>query len=258
MIRTLPVLALAACGGSGTWTMTTWGEAFIEEGMGPEVFADGCEAHFDRFLVVVSGRALVDDAGRVVAEIPGTHAYDLVRAGPHVMGAVEAPAGTWRGMTATLAPDPDALAGAASDDDLALLADRGASIVVQGTLTCAETSVGLDWSFATATDYACDPENLVIASGGEAATELTIHGDHLFYDSLVDPDAQVRGQAILDLDVGGDGVVDDADLAAGLVAPTGYTVGAFSDATDFGAYLAHATASVGHVDGEGHCAVTSR
>ncbi|MCB9665890.1 MAG: hypothetical protein H6732_17425 [Alphaproteobacteria bacterium] len=254
----LTVLLLAACGGEGTWVLETWGEAFIEEGMGMDVFADGCQATYDRFLVSTRDRRLLASAdadARVVAELSGVEVHDVVRPGPTEMASVTAEAGTWRTFTLTVAPaDADAVAGNADAADLDDMKARGASILASGTLTCPSGSVTFDWALRGTTTYACDPTNLVVPAGGEARTQFTVHGDHLFYDSLFDPDAEVRGEALVAADADADGVVTEAELASAPVAATGYTVGA-ADVTDLWGYLQEASRTVGHVDGEGHCAV---
>lgn len=257
MNRLLPLaLGLAACGAEGSWRVEIWGEGFVEQGVPAGAFADGCSVTFDRFLVVVSDRALVDDGGGVGGSLAGAQVYDLAEPGPHEMGVAPAPAGTWRGMTATIAPDPGATAGNATPDEVAEMVRRGASVLVQGTLTCNDTPRSFDWAFATTTSYACDPVSLVIPVGATASTQLTIHGDHLFYDSLWAEDAVLRGLPLWEADADGNGAISQTELAAHGVAPY-YPdgLGGFSDATDFERWLEVAVGSLGHVDGEGHCDV---
>lgn len=112
-----------------------------------------------------------------------------------------------------------------------------------------------DWSFDTDTTYNCEPEDLTIPAGGEDGTELTIHGDHLFYDGLENPDAEVRGAAIADADADADGVVTQAELDLVQVATLGYEVGQYSEVTTLGDFVSFLTRTLGHVDGEGHCQV---
>jgi hypothetical protein len=260
MIRTWPLaVVLAACGAEGSWRTEVWGEPFIEQGIPAEAFADGCSVAFDSFVVVVSGRALVDDAGGVVASLDGAGVYDLTASGPHEMGVVSAPSGTWRGMKVTVAPEASAAAGNATADQVAAMVRREASILVQGTLTCNDIGRSFDWAFGTATDYACDPTNLVIPVEAAATTQLTIHGDHLFYDSLWAEDAEVRGLALWEADADENGSITQEELARHEVAPY-YPdgLGAFDDATNFERWLEVAAGSVGHVDGEGHCDVSRR
>lgn len=230
---------LLACG-QGTWTATTWGEDYIEVGIPAADFADGCEAVYDTFTVQLSDVALLDGDGEVAGSVAGSvagGAFEMTAPGPQDIGSVDVPATHYDTARFRVSP---------SD---------GPSVHAIGALTCGADTVTFDWEFDTDTTYLCEPADLTIAAGGEGLTQLTVHGDHLFYDGLEAEDAQVRGRAIVDADADADGVVTQAELAAVAVAPLGYTVGQYSEVTDLGAFVAHLTRTLGHVDGEGHCQV---
>lgn len=238
-MRAAPLLLslslLSACG-SGEWTATTWGEDYIESGIPASAFADGCAVTFDTFDVAITEAALLDGDGEVAGEVEAGR-IDMHASGPHTLGTTSVPSGFYDRARFTIAPTEDAAVHAA------------------GSLTCGETTVTFDWSFDTTTTYLCEPADLQIPSGGTATTELTVHGDHLFYDGLENADAEVRGQAIVDADADEDGIVTLDELAAVEIAPLGYAVGRFSEVNDLAAFVAHLTRTVGHVDGEGHCTV---
>ena len=234
---TLISLLLASCGGEGTWTLTTWGEDYIEIGIPAGDFADGCSVVFDRFEVVDSELALLDGDGAVVGEIAGSMVVDMAQPGPVELGSVDVPATHYDAVSWRIGP---------SDDE-------PVSVSVAGTITCGEQAVAFAWDFDTDTTYHCEPEDLTIPAGGEDSTELTVHGDHLFYDSLEDPDAALRGQAFVDADADSDGEVTVAELEAVSVAELGYDVGSRSEVTDLYGFAAFLTRTLGHVDGEGHC-----
>ncbi|MEZ4320229.1 MAG: hypothetical protein R3F61_22310 [Myxococcota bacterium] len=237
LVRLVPLL-LAGCSGTGTWTVTAWGEEYIEEGIPAEVFADGCSATFTTFDVVVTEAALVDGDGTEAAGIGTPVTLSLVEPGPQALATLEARATHYDEARFRIAPD-----------------GSGSSVRVAGTLTCGADAVDFDWAFATDTVYHCEPEDLTLPAGGSDATELTVHGDHLFYDGLSNDDAEVRGLAWIDADANADGTLTQAELAAVPVAPLGYQVGPYAEVTDLEAFVAHLTQSVGHVDGEGHCGV---
>jgi hypothetical protein len=130
-----------------------------------------------------------------------------------------------------------------------------ASVHAVGAITCEGQAVDFDWAFSTDTLYLCEPEDLTIPAGGEGVTELTVHGDHLFYDALEDPDAELRGRALVEADADLDGAVTLDELAMVPVAELGYRVGSRSEVTDLGAFVAALTRTLGHVDGEGHCQI---
>jgi hypothetical protein len=235
LLSALPLLA--ACG-AGEWQVSLWGEDFIEQGIPSEVFADGCSATFTEFLVTLDGAALLDGDGDVVGEIDGG-SFDLAPPGPVSVGAVDVPAGTYTAARFVVA------------------SGGGEAVRAAGALSCGEDSVAFDWSFPAEATYDCAPDGLTIAAGGVGQTELTIHGDHLFYDGLEDPEAEVRGQALVDADADGDGTLTLAELEAVAVAPLGYSVGRYSEVTDLAAFVGQLTRTLGHVDGEGHCDVAA-
>lgn len=246
-------LFLFACGGAGDWVLSTWGEDYIEQEIPAETFADGCSVTFDRFLVTFTERALIDAEGEVAGELPGAEVWDVHAPGPHSMGTVEVPSGHYDTVRVRIAPDASAVGGNVEQADLALLG--GDSVYAAGTLTCPSGEVGFAWSFDTDTTYACEPEDLTIPAGGQDTSELTVHGDHLFYDGLEAEDAAVRGEAIVAADADQDGQVTQAELSAVGVAGLGYSVGQYSEVTELGAFVTFLTQTLGHIDGEGHCQV---
>lgn len=249
--KNLLFLVAAGCAGEGTWEVETWGEAYIEEEIPTDAFADGCSVTFDRFQVVFQQVALVDGDGADVGALPGGQLWDVAAAGPHPMGELTVPADHYTAVRAVIGPDASATAKNLDDPD----AGAGASVVAAGTLTCPSGVVSFDWSFTTTTAYACEPEDLTIAAGGSDASQLTVHGDHLFYDGLANDDAEVRGEAIRAADADANGEVTLAELAAVDVAGLGYQVGPYADVTDLAAFVTFLTRTLGHIDGEGHCQV---
>lgn len=250
-------LVAAGCGGEGTWHYEVYGEAFIEEGIPASAFEDGCAVDYTRFLVTVGGRALQDAEGTVAAAVSGVEVYDLVP-GRQRMATTTAPSGTWQVVTATVASDADVTAGAGADDAaVQAVTDAPASVVATGTLTCGDRSVAFDWAFDEATAYACAAPDLVVTSGAEAVSELTIHGDHLFFDSLEDPDAVLRGLPYVDADDDGDGVLTAAELQAADVVGSGMDRGSDDAVATLWDYLTGQVRNLGHYDGEGHCDLES-
>jgi hypothetical protein len=165
------------------------------------------------------------------------------------MGELAVPADHYTAVHAVIGPASSAEAKNLDDPD------ADASLVAAGTLTCPSGAVTFDWSFTTTTTYACEPEDLTIAAGGADSSQLTVHGDHLFYDGLANDDAEVRGEAIRAADADADGEVTLAELAAIDVAGLGYQVGPYAEVTDLAAFVTFLTRTIGHIDGEGHCQV---
>lgn len=253
---TLGAALLVGCGGEGSWSLEIWGEDYIAEGIPAEAFADGCEVTFERFQVVVADRALLSGDEEEVGALGGAEVWELTtEAEPAVMGTVTVPADFYDRLRAAVRPDGSATAANVSADDVATLTAAGGSIRVAGGLTCGGTRVDFDWTFDTSTSYLCEPDALTVPKGGAATSQLTLHGDHLFYDDLESPDAAVRGEAIVAADTNSDGTVTQAELAAVSVPALGYGVGSQSDVSNLDQFIASLTRSLGHVDGEGHCQV---
>ncbi|MEZ4235554.1 MAG: hypothetical protein R3F59_05200 [Myxococcota bacterium] len=230
-------LALSGCSSTGEWVVQTWGEAYIEQEIPADVFADGCAVTYDAFEVSTTAVQLVDGDGTVVGELPSA-VYDLTEPGPVPMGRVAVPADHYSDVQLIVAPD-----------------DAGSSVRVDGTLACGGDQAHFAWAFDPSTTYACEPTDLTVPPGGEDTTEITIHGDHLWYDGLEAADAEVRGRAVLDADTDGDGEITLEELDAVSIPALGYTVGEYSDVLTLRQFVSHLSRTIGHVDGEGECRV---
>jgi hypothetical protein len=253
-IMAVVCLALVACGGAeGTWTVETWGEEYIEQQIPADVFADGCSVVYDEFVVSMAKVALLDGNGEVVGDLGGPMLYDVVVAGPTAMGTANVPADHYSSVEVSVAPASDAAVATATEDQAAELA--GASVLAAGTLSCAAGEASFRWTFAESTTYACEPGDLTIPANGEDHTQVTVHGDHLFYDGLENADAAVRGEAILAADADADGEITLDELDAVSVPALGYEVGQYSDVLTLRQFVSHLSRTLAHIDGEGECRV---
>ena len=224
---------------SGDWTVSTWGEEYIEEGIPAEEFADSCSATFDRFSVEFTEASLRTPEEEVVGEV-AVGRFELTEPGPQELGVASVTPGTYDRVYYAV--------GSETED----------SVQTAGTVTCGESTVAFDWSFNPSVRYRCladAPLEVIVPEGGEVSTQITIHGDHLFYDSLAGEGESLRGQAIVDADADADGTVTLAELEAVDVAALGYPVGTHTEITNLADFIAKLVSGVGHVDGEGHCYV---
>lgn len=226
---------LTACS-SGQWIVTTWGEEYIEQGIPSDEFVDGCSAKYDTFEVEFASAMLLDASEEVVGEMPSGR-FELTSPGPQELGSVPVRAGDYERVYYEI--------NTGSED----------AVHAAGTVTCGGETVSFDWTFPYDTRYRCLPLDITVDGDADVVTELTIHGDHLFYDSLDDNGPELRGQAIVDADADGDGVVTSAELEAVTIAGLGYPVDIYVDITDLSAFISHLVQGIGHVDGEGHCYV---
>lgn len=262
-------LALAAggCGDNitgslpGTLDVRIYGESFIEEGIPADVFADGWSLRFDSFLVSVgevsataagaSAPALEDATYRIfdLAQSSGGDGF-LVLSGDVAGGAYD-------DIAYRIAGSRAAVAGNATAADVAFMNENGYAIYAEGQATRGGETRTFAWGFTTATTYRrC--RSVAAVDGDSASSVLTIHADHLFYDDLISEEPGVRFDAIATGDRDGDGDITTDELRA--VNITGfdrYQVGSL-DVEDLWTFVDHQVSTVGHIDGEGHCEITTR
>ncbi len=263
------LLILSACTdtGSGNVAFTTWGEELIEEGIPATVFADGWSVKYDRFLVVLSGVKVADGA-TVAGEMGTPRLFNHVVPRPKLV--VDFPsltAKTWPNVSYVIGPAANAELGAgATEADKALMTAGGYGLYVEGKAQKGADSRTFKWGFSVKTLFdSCkgdvsgkEVDGVVVANGGTDAVELTIHGDHLFYDDLQAPEAKVRFQNIADADADKNGEVTLAELEAVKLARLppangAYGTGSDSKVVDLKAFVTDLSRTVGHFRGEGEC-----
>jgi hypothetical protein len=279
--RMLPWLALlvaSASGcrespsGKGTVTFTTWGEEFIEEGLPSDVFLDAWSVKYDKFLVVYDHVSIADDDGDVVAKLEHPLVFDMTRptkGRPKTLATYELEAKPWPFVSYQIGPiteraEPGDLA---TTDDVSLLQSNQASVHVEGTATSPTgTQKTFHWSFSPATLFqGCHGmqdgkavEGVLVTNGGEQEVELTVHGDHLFYDDLQSEAGGPRFQAYADADKNADGDVtlaelDQVPLYTIPLEKGTYGTGALGNVDTLGQYVRTLARTIGHYRGEGSC-----
>lgn len=260
----LAMLLAAACsdsGAPGTLEVRIYGEAFIEEGIPAAEFDDGWSIAFDTFLVSVGEVAVAaGPAGAFVIDDPAYRIYDLARpsggSGFPVTSA-EVIAGTYDHVRFRIAPSATAVAGNAEADDVEMMRAGGYAVWVAGVATRGGESKRFAWGFATATAYAACYTRARV-DGDHAAIEITIHGDHIFYDDLVSSEPALSFDPMAAADRDGDDLVTVEELAGlDISAEERYQVGSL-DIDDLWGFIDQQVSTVGHIDGEGHCDTTLR
>lgn len=225
----LGLLALSACGddpqagGTGTLEVTSYGEAFIEEGIPASEVSDGWGVKFTSFEVQISDIHLdgvrLDDPGPINLVQPSNGEGQ-------VLGSLELPAGNYGDGGFTIR-----------------------SVHVVGTATKGEESKRFDWTFDQPVSYHGCETTTEIPKDGSGVFQITVHADHLFYDSLVSEEPALGFGALAAVDTG-DGVISREELA--LAGIGGFDPGN-EDVNDLWSWLNALVATLGHVDGEGHC-----
>lgn len=264
-------LTALGCGeedGSGALELTTYGEDFIEQeipaaaGADDEGFVDGWTVRYTRFLITIGDIEIADHNDEIGAEDSTMRVFDMHLAGPHpLVGFDDLGAQRWDRVSVTIAPaDAATEVGNATADDLALMVDNSWSVYVEGEATRDDETYSFAWGFDTATTYAdCHHddfgEGVVVPDGGTETAQVTIHGDHLFYDDLQSPDTVLRFDAMAAAD-DGDGDITLNELSAvdlTTLTEGTYGTGGAGTVEDLGAFVTALTRTLVHWRGEGHC-----
>lgn len=265
-------------GGSGTEKFTTWGEDYIETGIpsdpdGQSGFVNGWSLHYDKFLVNFHAITIADHDGNVGAKMEGSRFVDNTKPGRKDLVSFDGvDAKAWEKVSYQIKPAlADAVVVAGDPADLAMMAQNGYSIYVEGSATTGTVTKTFHWGFTTATQYnEChheeggkDMEGVVVTNGGTDTSELTTHGDHFYYDRLqASPDPAVKTRLRFDLvakaddDGNGDGEVTLEELDAEPIDVNTYDPSGFS-ATKIGEFIRALARTVGHFRGEGECTISA-
>jgi hypothetical protein len=278
------VLGAAACSdsdddgadGKGTVTFTTWGEDFIEKEIPPKddkgevIVEDGWTIKYTKFLVAISDVSVGEEGKEPAAKLATPKIFDMHAPGPKSVATfADLPGKAYPHVSYTIAPATAAaeLGAGAADADKQLMVQNGYSVYVEGSATKEQTTKSFAWGFKTSTLYdRCkgevsgkETDGVVVTNGGNDAVELTIHGDHLFYDDLQSPEAKVRVDNIANADADNDGKVTLEELAAvDLADKTKITAGTYgtgsaSHINDLAEFVEALSRTVGHFRGEGEC-----
>jgi hypothetical protein len=274
----LSATLVAGCGaeepaGTGDVGITTWGEGYIEEEIPASAFEDGWTIQFSKFLVVLGGVRIADDTGAIGAEMKTTKLVDHVAAGVKPLVTFEdLEAKPWTKVSFEIRPpgDDTELDASATAADLDAMKQGKYAVWAEGEATQGAVKKTFRWGFGVPTAYIeCKGEKdgretpgVLVTNGGVDNVELTIHGDHLFYDDLQSPNAKLRFNAIASADTDNDGEVTLAELAQKKLvdidpADGAYGTGAAGDVNDLGAFVADLSRTVGHFRGEGECFATN-
>ncbi|MCH9688884.1 MAG: hypothetical protein K0V04_46050 [Deltaproteobacteria bacterium] len=229
--------------------VSAYGEAYVEDRIPAEDVIDGWEIEFSEFAIAVQG---IEAEGEVM---PGRYIVDLREGsagGGHLLGELEVEFEEHPLLGYRVAPVTAATAIAVSDETAATMIDEGLSILVEGQARRGGETIDFRWGFATDTHYR-ECHSTAEPDGGEAHSQLTIHADHLFYDDLDSPEPNVAFDLIAGADADADGEVTMQELrAVDITGEARYQVGS-REISDLWGFIEAQTATLGHIDGEGHC-----
>jgi hypothetical protein len=273
MILTAVGVSFLACGGSGSAVFTTWGEEYIEEGIPAQVgseagFVDGWSVKYSKFLVVVKEIALAQKTGGRGPKQMGAQVVDLTLKGPVTLQTfANTPAGKWDQVSYSIGPDANPVGvGSVTAADVEAMKAGKLGVWVEGLAVKGSTSKRFSWRFALDSlfENCSNPdfgEGLTVPVGGTETAQLTIHGDHFFYDDLQNGDAALRFEAIASADRDRDGLVSLEELAAVplTTVPAGtYGTGGAGNVKTLRDFVSELSRTIGHFRGEGECTVKAR
>ena len=249
--------------GEGTLRIELWGEDFIEEGIpaasSPEAddgFVDGYSITFDKFLIALGDISVAEEDADPALAAAVQKIWDLTESGPFPITSGKVPAGTYDHTAYAIAPaTAAAVAGNADAEDVAAMSEGGYSVLVAGTATDGSETKTFEWAFDTETVYDPCHSTAKLEDGGKATVQITIHGDHLFYDDAVSSSPSLRFADIALADTDTDGQVTQKELTEyDIKALPNYGVGSLDiDGPNLWGFISHMTTTLGHIDGEGHC-----
>ncbi|HKO48771.1 MAG TPA: hypothetical protein VJV79_13660 [Polyangiaceae bacterium] len=270
--------------GTGGEQFTTWGEEFIEAGIpagdGSSGFIDGWSLKYGKFLVNFHEIVVADAAGKIAAQLDKPHFVDNTRAGEKELisfSGLDARAYTRVSYQIKTAVADADVVGDADPADLAMMVQEGLSVYVEGEATKPDPDDAkktltktFHWGFKTQTSYEdCHSEENGISTQGVVVTtnktdvsQLTTHGDHLYYDSLqsggnAKPTA-IRFEEKAAADDGpngnGDGDVSLSELCQAQIDTDVYNPSGLPGVT-IGDFVISLARTIGHFRGEGECTV---
>ena len=203
--------------------------------------------------------------------MPSAKLFDHVAPGvKDVVQFSDIPARAWSRVSYEISPDAAGaeLGGGATEDDKALMASGGYSVYVEGEATKEAVKKSFAWGFGVPTLLndckgerdGRETEGVIVTNGGADMIELTIHGDHLFYDDLQAANAKLRFNALASADADNSGTITLEELASvklvDLTEGT-YGTGSAADVNNLRDFVTALSRTVGHFRGEGECFVTN-
>lgn len=216
---------MSACVGEGEVEVRAWGEAFIEEGIPAEQMSDGWAIEFQRFEVELSD---ISVAGTNLEDPDPVDLSEPSGGRGQLLGRAHVEAGDHHDARFTIV-----------------------RVEVDGIAEKAGVQKTFAWMFDTMVAYSDCDTHTEVPRDGVGELQITVHADHLFYDSIVAEEPALRFDPIAAADTDDDGVVTMAELAA-------TDIGAYDPGNlaidDLWSFLAAQAQTMGHVDGEGHCA----
>jgi len=245
----------------------------VGEGDDEIAFADGWTLRFSKVIVSLANftlRTADGDDARLDAD---PVVADLHLGEPDLWQWSDVPAQRWDrvGFEYVPASDDARTANAVDADALELMIDNGYSLLVRATAEKGGREIELEYGFDFEIEHShCvsgldETDGVVVPEGAAAEAQITVHLDHLFFDSYASDEAALRfdpmaavapadGPLALEHLAAQDNLSDVRD-ASGQPLELAYDPGSAFDPVpqDLRDYVIAAAATTGHFNGEGHC-----
>lgn len=278
----LPLVLLVGCGGGGggdegTLRVRAGGEEAAVMGYpvtipgGTIAFEDDYTVNFEHVFVALESLTLATSDGSSTRVVRNPVIIDLAE-GPEVVWDVEVPARRWdRVSYRTHVPGhDDRIVGDVSFNDIHTMLTANYAIFVQGTATKGGDSFTFSFGFPPVEHSRCENDDgtagIVVSTNAITEAEVTIHLDHLFFDSLAIDEPKLRFEPFAAAAVGGDvsnaflatSVTNIVDRMGNPIMDGGnvvvYDPGPFViSPMNLEQFLLAAGSTMGHWNGEGHC-----
>jgi hypothetical protein len=269
-------------GGEGALAIHISGEEAALSGYpagsgGDEIaFADGWTLEFHKVLVSLTSFELKTASGEDAGLKPEPVVADLHTGEPLLWTFPSVPARRWDRVGYRYAPPTDSSRRAdnVADDDLKRMQSEGYSFYIEATAHKDDQQVAIRWGFPF-TVQLTDCQNgidgtdgLVVRDNTQNTAQVTVHLDHLFFDSWATEEPALRFDAMAAV-APADGPLTLDDLAkqnnlSDLRGKDGEPLGLSYDPgssfkpvpKDLAQYVIDAATTTGHWNGEGHCVYT--
>lgn len=280
----LSLLALAGCddnaasSGTGKVRVAVSGEQASRDGYpvgsGEDeiAFADGWTLEMRKVLVSLTDFELRGAAGGNARVEAGPVVADLHLDEPELWSFEDVPARRWDRVGYRYAP-PTADSEAVNDvsaADIERMIDGGYSLLLEAVAMKDGQEVEIEYGFAMEVAHthcvngADGTDGLVVPTNATIDAQITVHLDHLFFDSYATDEADLRFDPMAAMAMDGKVTLEDLavqDNLSDLVAADGepldlaYDPGSAFDPVpdDLRAYVTAAATTTGHFNGEGHC-----
>lgn len=275
-------IVLGACaseGGEGILSIRVSGEQAavsgfpVGEGEDQIAFADGWSVEFHKVIVSLSHFSLGSEAGEEAALSVDPVVVDLHQGTPEIWRFEGIPAQRWEavGYRYQKPPADARIVNAVSEDDLALMQREGYSLLIEATAHGDARDVELQWGFPLAIDVVhCEngldgTDGIVVRDNAATSGEITVHLDHLFFDSYATEEPNLRFDAMAAMAPDGGplllGALRGQDNLSDLKGLDSVPLGLAYDPgsafhpvpTNLEEYVVAAAETTGHWNGEGHC-----